>query len=101
MKYSSTYIVIIILCVSIYLYYNSIENFENNTLDTLQNLPSWLIILIIIILLLAILLQNIMPWVVGGTAISAGASTAGRWINAAYQKPANTLTRRRNNNNNI
>ena len=56
--------------------------------------------MIIVIILLAILLHNIMPWVVGGTAISAGASTAGKWINAAYQKPGNTLTRRRNNNNN-
>ncbi len=100
MKYSSIYVVIIILCIAIYIYYNSIENFENNTLDTFKNLPSWLIYMIIVIILLAILLQNIMPWIVGGTAISAGASTAGRWINAAYQKP-NTQTRRRNNNNNF
>lgn len=98
MKYSSIYVVILILCVGIYLYYNSIEKFENNTLDTFANLPSWLIYIVIAIGLIVILIQNIMPWVVGGSAIYAGASTAGKWINAAYQKP-NTQTRRRNNNN--
>jgi hypothetical protein len=98
MKYSSIYVVIIIVCIGIYLYYNSIENFQNNTLDTFANLPSWLIYMIIVILLLAIFLHNILPWIIGAKAIAAGASTANTWIKAAHQRPPNTLTRRPNNN---
>lgn len=84
-------------------YMINVESFETsypvgNTVNTLLNLPSWLVYVIIGMILLLTLFSTIYPWVIGFKTAGQGISTASnlgtKWINAAYPKPtrtANTL----------
>jgi len=120
-KSAKSLIIILILVAIIFYNINTLENFQGNTLKTLENLPSWIIYLAIIIgmiIALGTLVAKIYPYVLGIGVAREGISTAGnvgrKWINAAYAKPAPTPSvpppvsrrnnpppvRRNNNNNN-
>ena len=72
---------------------NKVEGLQGNTLNSLENLPTWFVYLILLMILFIILAQVLYPWFVAATAVNKGFSTANHWINSAYATPRPTPTR--------
>jgi hypothetical protein len=95
-SYTNAKSLILILVLLVFILYsiNTLENFQGNTINTVLNLPTWMVyIIIIFIMLLAVgtLIVQLYPYILG-------VSVAKHGINAYFGSKNPTTTREPNNN---